>query len=123
MITFKKFGKTIKIANSDWRKIRKRFNPHNALIRGGKYIIKITCPLCKKYRVGRCDGCPFDVFCVLTWLDTAGCTEFFSQIFSSKFKGEMDNTQHVCWQKKDDLEVRKYLYKLQEIMDKIEASQ
>jgi hypothetical protein len=120
MITFKKFGKEIKILTSDWKKIRKRFNPHNAIVRGKRCIIEEKCPLCKKYLANNCVGCPLDVFYSNSF---SGCTIFFSRLFTNGIEFQIEESHYIHWQKESDLVARTQLYNFLDMMDKIEASQ
>lgn len=117
MITFKKFGKTVKIRNDDWRRLRERFNPKNAVYDGseGRYKIRRKCSLCSRY--DKCDGCPLDQF------GDDGCIFFFAKIFRDGINFEHGNVTRIAWDKEDDKKAKKQLNRLQRMMDKIEASQ
>ena len=122
MITFKKFGKEVKISNADWKKLKARFSPHNARAKRDTYVIEKECPLCTKYNkhsMDRCEGCPFDVFG--NNFDM-GCVVFFEQLFPD-MKFNTDNTQDIYWDKSQDLEAREQLYELEDMIAKIEVSQ
>ena len=119
MIIFQKFGKKIKITNEDWGKLRSRFNPHNAVRKGGKYIIEKGCPFCPKYQPTvscECKGCPLAVFSHESRL---GCEKFFDKLFPNLEFNAGDITE-LTWWKGCDLKARIQLYKLQRMMDKIE---
>lgn len=120
MIIFRKFGKKVKIPNADWKKLRARFNPHNAIRKGGEYIIEKGCPFCPKYHQGetyKCKGCPLSVF-----LDghKLGCENFLKKLFISLDFNAGDIAE-LSWWKENDLSARTQLYKLQVMMDKIEG--
>ena len=120
MITFKKFGKTIKIRNDDWKNLRKRFSADKAKWDRFMKDYRITeeCSLCNRYKTifGECGSCPFTVFD-----SDNGCMDFLKKLFKpTKFKvGSMA----VHWAKRQNNLARKQLGQLQKMMDKIEASQ
>jgi len=122
MITFKKFGKEIKISNKDWKKLKARFSPHNAVVGRDRYVIEKECPLCAKYNKRAsdcCTGCPLDVFST-DWDN--GCFVFFDKLFP-KMKFRIGEDADISWDILEDLEARKQLYELEDIMAKIEDSQ
>lgn len=115
MITFKKFGKTVKIRNDDWKKLKERFDADRAKwveYRDG-YFISVACSLCKRYQ---CGNCPFNKFA-----DNYGCTEFLDTLFKPRrFKvGGIT----VSWFKQQNKLARKQLGQILKMMDKIEKSQ
>ena len=119
MIIFKKFGKKVKITNKDWKQLRARFTPHNAIRKGGRYIIEKGCPFCPKYQPTascECKGCPLAVFAHSHHL---GCEIFFSKLFPGMEFNAGDITE-ISWWKEDDVKARTQLYKLQVMMGKIE---
>jgi len=117
MIIFKKFGKTIKIRNDDWRKLRERFNPKNAVLNvdSCEYEIKRKCPLCSRYAF--CDGCPFDEF------GEYGCISFLERIFPNEEDFDTSDRTKIGWWQNCNKEATKQLTKIQKMMDKIEESQ
>lgn len=120
MITFKKFGKKIKITNADWKGLRARFTPHNAIRKGSRYIIEKGCPFCPKYQPFascECKGCPLAVFSHESKL---GCERFFGELFLS-LEFNAGDIAEISWWKEDDIHARIQLYKLQGMMDKIEG--
>ena len=119
MIIFKKFGKKVKITNKDWKQLKARFNPHNAIRKGSRYIIEKGCPFCPKYQPFascECKGCPLAVF---SHEGKLGCERFFNELFLSK-DFDARSIGEVLWWKGDDLKARTQLHKLQGMMDKIE---
>ena len=117
MITFKKFGKTIKIKDSHWKRLRERFNPKNAKLNVNKgiYKIRIICPFCKLY--SDCVGCPLEVF------GKYGCFTFFERVFRNGTEFDQTDITTIDWDKCVDKKARNQLIRLQKMMDKIEASQ
>ena len=120
MITFKKFGKTVKIRNDDWKKLKERFDAANAKwdYIMGDYRISEVCSLCERYKTlfGACGSCPFVKF----GSDT-GCMDFFKKVFKSmRFTV---GSLAVHWPKQQNKLARKQLGQLQKMMGKIEASQ
>ena len=120
MITFEKFGKTIKIRNNDWKKLRERFDANKAdwnfLMKD--YRIFTACSLCNRYktRFNSCGSCPFTAF-----NSDTGCIDFFKKLFKPcMFKVGF---RSVNWPKRQNKLARKQLGELQKMMDKIEASQ
>lgn len=120
MITFKKFGKTIKIRNDDWKKLKERFDANNAKWDRmmEDYRIAEACSLCNRHKTlfGNCGSCPFVVFD-----SDSGCLDFFKKLFKlMKFKIGSEN---VNWSKRSNKLAREQLGQLLKMMDKIEASQ
>ena len=119
MITFKKFGKTVKIRNDDWRKLRERLDVKKA--NWGKfplgYRIEMDCPLCSRYT---CPECPFYVFKVMNSGGVA-CVEFLKKIFKPLYINP--GTYWVGWSRQKNRLARQQLEQIQRMMDKIEASQ
>jgi hypothetical protein len=118
MIIFKKFGKTIKIRNDHWKRLRARYNHENAVLdaKEGYYKIRRHCPFCNLY-LG-CTGCPFDEF-----EEEYGCLSFFEQLFRGGTRFDHGLIDMVTWDEWEDKKARKQLSRLQKMMDKIEASQ
>ena len=119
MIIFKKFGETVSISNRDWKKLRARFNPHNASFKTKYYMVEKACPFCPKYNDDNCLDCPLDIFTDGLEL---GCEIFFNKLFPDRFFVTTEIGE-IKWHKEIDLAVRKQLGQLQKMMDKIEASQ
>ena len=120
MIVFKKFGKTIKIRNDDWKRLRARYNSDNAVLNTEHevYEIKKECSFCSScIRSAECGGCPLAVF------GKFGCYEFFERVFPSGIEFESDVIDRISWDECDDKKARGQLTRLQKMMDKIEASQ
>lgn len=115
MVVFKKFGYTFRIRNDDWKQLRERFNPKNAvLVNGEGYEIRRYCPLCSRYL--KCKGCTFkklkaDIF--------PGCMNFFSGLYYDK-KFNTNQRSEISWDKKNNKQARRQLYRLQRMMDEIE---
>ena len=120
MITFKKFGETIRIRNDDWEKLKERFDANKAKwnFTMEDYRINKDCSLCNRYKtlLGNCGSCPFVVFS-----SDNGCMDFFKKLFKPmRFKvGSMA----VHWPKQANKLARKQLGQILKMMDKIEASQ
>lgn len=116
MIVFKKYGHTFKIRDDDWKNIRERFNPKNAVSQSAyppfvdHWKIGISCSLCHKYHHFNCEGCPINKF--------GGCAEFFSRLFRKSVL--KIGTSFVRWEKSVDEKARRQLNRVQKIMDKIE---
>jgi hypothetical protein len=115
MITFKKFGETIKIRGDHWKRLRARYNPEKAKLDDEVYAISVSCPFCNKYS---CKKCPFGVFG-----DEYGCYTFFERFFPMGKEFDSDDITQVDWYEEDDKQARRQLARLQRMMDKIEASQ
>lgn len=115
MITFEKFGKTIKIRNDDWKKLRERFDATKAKWDGGHYEILMSCPVCDRYM---CPDCPFHVFVIE---DELGCINFIEKLF--KPMHFTPGNEEISWSKNENKLARKQLGQLLKMMDKIEASQ
>ena len=117
MITFKKFGKEIKIRNDDWKKLKKRFDSDVAFWSSldGEYVISVDCPLCTRYN---CETCPFREF---ETDDEVSCLVFLKKIFKPMYfdAGE----ERLYWSKDKNKKACKQLAQMQRMMAKIEASQ
>lgn len=118
MITFKKFGKTIKIRNNDWKKLRERFDVENvewnSLVEN--YSIMGDCPLCIRYN---CETCPFSVF--PPDKEELSCMEFLIELCKPVY---FDPGPHgISWSRQANKLARKQLGQLVKMMDKIGASQ
>ncbi|GAH20404.1 unnamed protein product [marine sediment metagenome] len=114
MIVFERFGHTFRIRNNDWKKLRERFNPKNAVEYGYKSVeIEIPCSLCMLYDSGRdCHGCPFSSF------GHNGCLDFLRKLFREpKFQ---TGRERLVWNIANNSLVRRQLNRMQKIMDKIE---
>lgn len=121
MITFKRYGKKLKIRNDDWKKLRKRFNPDNAVLDNDldEYYINVSCSLCDRYQGNLCIECPFDVFSRTMGI-LYGCSIFFGRLFrEQQFSTGSDD---VSWEIRDDKKTRRQLKRLNEIMDEIERA-
>ena len=118
MIVFKKFGKTIKIRNDHWKKLRARFDPENAVLGDdGCYDIERDCPFCDMYLDVECSGCPFEPF------GRTGCIDFIDMVFPKGQLFESGDCTLVWWEEYYDKKARRQLNRLQKMMDKIEAEQ
>ncbi len=106
MIIFKKFGKTIKIRDNHWKRLRARYNPKDAVFDDENYLYKIkrNCPFCMRY--SECAGCPFEVF------DTEGCITFLERVFPDGTEFESGEISEVTWDESYDKEARKQLNRL-----------
>ena len=120
MIVFEKFGYTFKIRNDDWKKLRKRFNPDNAILYDDldRYYINANCILCDRYRNNHCIKCPFDAFTLDITTILYGCSIFFGKLFRKQQFSV--GTEYISWEKEVDKEARRQLKRLNKIMDKIE---
>ena len=118
MIKFEKFGKTIKIRNDDWKKLKKRFDAKKAEWEAlrEEYFIWMKCSLCESYR-HRCKICPFSEF----YADENGCIEFLDRLFKPR-RFEVGRVS-VSWPRQANKIARKQLGQILKIMDEIEASQ
>lgn len=119
MIIFKRYGHTFRIRNDDWKNIRERFNPKNAVSQIAfppfveHWKIGVPCSFCSRYRLTACEGCPIHKF--------GGCSKFFSALFrESRLK---IGTLHVRWEKPNNVFAQRQLNHMQKIMDDIEKNQ
>jgi len=115
MIAFKEFGKTVKIRNDDWKKMRERFDVDKAWWDGGYYKISTSCPVCDRYV---CPNCPFHVFVTK---DELGCINFLEKLLKPMHFGA--GNEEISWSKSKNKLARKQLGQILKMMDKIEASQ
>ena len=119
MITFKKFGETVRIRNDDWKKLRERFDAGKAKWDEfwKRYRINVSCSVCNKYN---CPRCPFYVF---KFEDTTipGCTQLLGKLFKPLYF--KPDRHAVCWSRQANKLARKQLGQILKMMDKIEASQ
>lgn len=116
MIVFERFGHTFKIRNDDWKNLRERFNPKNAVEYDWESLeIQIPCSLCILYDSGRCcRGCPFFSF----GNNGNGCLNFLRKLFREpKFQ---TGRERLVWNTTNNSLVRRQLNRIQNIMDKIE---
>ena len=131
MIEFKRYGKTVRIANKHWANFRKRFNPDNAeeskksgtwLCRGD-FSIKIPCSLCEAFHEAGCERCSFGKFSIIYdgEMEEAGCEVFIRKLFKSRYF--WTEVSMVAWRKDNNIEARKQLNRIQRFMDKIEQEQ
>ncbi len=117
MLVFEKFGHIFKIRNDDWKNIRRRFNPDNAIYhkRARLYLIDIKCSLCEKYRyprAGTCSkSCPFRKFEKSKY----GCTEFLCLILGGEFTFGL-SIDSLAWY--SNVQTREQLKVLNNFMDK-----
>lgn len=121
MITFEKFGKTIKIRNDDWKKLKKRYDTEKAewFDAYSVYEIKETCPLCETYH-SLCSSCPFGEFDEEND-DHSPCVIFMLKLFKEiHFQAGIEE---ITWSKRQNKLARKQLGQILKMMDKIEASQ
>lgn len=123
MITFEMYGEKLKIRNDDWKKLRKRLNPDNAVLDNelGRYCINVSCSLCDRYQDNYCIKCPFNAFepapgAALLY----GCSVFFGRLFREQRFSV--GTSFVSWKIWVDKKARKQLKRLNEIMGEIEEA-
>ena len=112
MIVFERFGYTFKVKNSDWRKLKERFDPKNATQSALSKMWRIhrDCPLCLRYP--GCLGCSFEGL----------CKDFFNRIFRTcKFDAHL--ATEVSWMHSENFSARRQLNRIQKIMDDIENNQ
>lgn len=119
MITFKKFGKTIKIRNNDWKKLKERFDARKAYWDGEQYLILTSCPLCDRYFT-RCAECPFWAF-KQYGVGSVACVDFLEKLFKRMYLNP--GTDGLSWSRHANKLARKQLGQILKMMDKIEASQ
>lgn len=131
MIEFKRYGKTVRIANKHWKNFRKRFNPDNAekrkgdggFLYKGDFSIEIPCSLCEVFHEVGCERCSFGKFSIISdgEIKEAGCEVFIRKLF--KIRYFWTETDKVAWRKDNNLTARKQLKRIQKFMDEIEKEQ
>jgi len=127
MIEFKRYGKTVRISNENWKGLRERFNLNYARRYKNTYVIRVACPLCeifKRYAFQACVSrngrvCSFKQFST----GHIGCMAFFQKLFRNgpPFDGSWKNK--ISWQAEKDKQVRIQLNRIQKLMDEIEKEQ
>jgi len=119
MIKFEKFGKTVKIRNDDWKKLRERLDVKKAGWNKfhDAYRIEADCPLCSRYT---CPSCPFYVFKV-GGKGVVACVQFLRKLLKPMYINP--GSYWIAWSKRINKLARKQLGQLLKMMDKIEASQ
>lgn len=128
MIIFKRYGKTLRISNENWKGLRERFNSNYARKYKNTYVIRIDCPLCKIFKLhafqvcasknGR--ACTFKQF---STPGTIGCMAFFQKLFRDGPLFDGGWKDKIYWQAELDISVRKQLKRIQKLMDEVEKEQ
>lgn len=118
MIEFKIKGHILRLTNAEWKNLKKRFDPKNAVLAGWTYSIKISCKLCARYKKkARCSGCPFYVL----FSCNNACLELIQLMFpAQKF---IVNIRKIYWSSSDNYNARRQLNSLQRRMKRIEEAQ
>ena len=118
MITFKKFGKTIKIRNDDWEKLKERLDVKKAEWNKfhNVYRIEADCPLCSRHM---CPNCTFYAFKAEDGI--VGCVQFLRKLLKPMYINP--GSYWMAWSRQGNKLARKQLGQLLKMMDKIEASQ
>jgi len=122
MIQFNFKGHEIRIRNSDWRKLKERFNPDNAEWNGKVYEIGIPCWLCVRYKdelkiFNRCRKCPLSI------LDenSHACIYLMKKLFKKQYLIFYED--RINWKRKNNPQARRQLKAILRRMGEIEASQ
>jgi len=126
MIEFKRFGKTVRISNENWKGLRERFNLNYARRYKNTYVIRVDCPLCRifKPRAQDCISkngrtCSFRQFSA----GDVGCIVFFNKLFRNGLLFDGTWRDKILWKAEKDKQVRKQLKRIQKLMDEIEKEQ
>lgn len=118
MITFEKFGKTVKIRNDDWKNMKQRFDVDNAEWDGESYSISVKCSTCIRHKY-RCSGCVFWVFKGNN--NSSACLDFLKGFVKPLYFNL--GIEEIIWSKRQNKVARKQLGQILKMMDKIEKSQ
>lgn len=125
MIEFKRFGKTVRISNENWKGLRERFNLDRVKEYKVSYIIRTDCPLCEAFR-SNCrskngKACPFNQFSKFE--DQVGCRVFFRKLFRDGPVFDDGRKDRIKWDNYDNEAARRQLKRIQKLMDEIEKEQ
>jgi len=119
MIEFKIKDHILRLTKEEWKNLKRRFNPENAVLFGYTYKIKTPCKLCTrcKTKKGSCSGCPFHVI----FTGNNACLELIQEIFPAQ--AFHVTTRHVHWSTSDNYTACRQLNALLRRMKKIEEVQ